>query len=100
MSDVYQVVDVTDWRLDEVDEQLGTKEKYWLRSPSGQRWLFKQVRSREHGEDWAEKIVERLGLHLGLPVATVELAKHEGIRGFVTRTFVPEDARLEHGTNS
>jgi len=97
---VFQIVEVGQWQVDEVDEQLGTKEKSWLRGPSGQRWLFKQVRSTargEPGEDWAEKLVEQLGLHLGLPVATVDLAKRGAKRGIISHNFVPPDARLEHG---
>lgn len=81
-------------------EELGTKEKSWLRGPGNQRWLFKQVRRNqrgEPGEDWAEKVVEQLGLHLGLPVATVELAMRKGNRGIVSQNFVPDGARLEYG---
>lgn len=97
---VYPVLDVSRWRRDEVDEQLGTKEKSWLRDVGDERWLFKEVRSsggRIRGEDWAEKVVEQLGRLLGLPMATVELAIWAGQRGIVTRNFVPDGARLEHG---
>lgn len=97
---VFEVHDVTGWAVDEVDEQLGTKEKRWLISPTEDRWLFKQVRgaeSSQRGEDWAEKIVEQLGLHLGLPVAEVELASSREQRGVISKSFVPPNARLEHG---
>ena len=97
---VFEVVDATRWQLDEVDEQLGTKEKSWLRNPADERWLFKQVRSTaqgEPGEDWAEKVVCELAALIGLPVARVELAMRDGQRGIVSLNFVPDDARLEHG---
>ena len=94
---MFPVVDVSQWQVDEVDEQLGTKEKSWLRNSSDQRWLFKQVRSAEHGEDWAEKLVQQLALHLGLPVANVDLAVLGDRRGVISQNFVPRDARLEHG---
>ncbi len=97
---MYEVFDVSSWRLYEVDEQLGTKEKDWLVGPRGERWLFKQIRTkdgRDRGEDWAEKLVEQLALHLGVPVATAELAARSGARGIISRNFVPEGARLEHG---
>lgn len=97
---MFKVVDATRWPLDEADEPLGTKEKVWLRGPGDLRWLFKQVRSTDlgvRGEDWAEKIVEQLGLHIGLPVATIELASRKGERGIITPSFVPDGSRLEHG---
>lgn len=97
---VFAAIDVSAWRLDEVDEQLGTKEKYWLRDSADERWLFKQVRSHktaELGEDWAEKVVEQVGLHLGLPMARVELAVRRGQRGIISKNFVPRESRLEHG---
>lgn len=94
---MFEVIDVTRWQVDEVDEQLGTKEKCWLQ---GQSWLYKQVRTTLHGhpgEDWAEKLVEQLGLHLGLPMAEIELAVRDGNRGIISRSFVPRGAQLEHG---
>lgn len=97
---MFTVVDVTQWPGDEVDEQLGTKEKSWLRHPGGQRWLFKEVRSSSEGirgEDWAEKVVAQLAQRVGLPVATVELAMRAERRGIISQNFVPDGARLEHG---
>ena len=97
---MFSIVDATKWRVDEVDEQLGTKEKSWLLSPGDERWLFKEVRttgSGHPGEDWAEKLVEQLGLHLGLPVARIDLAQRNGARGIISHNFVPDSSRLEHG---
>jgi len=97
---MFPIVDASSWRIDEVDEQLGTKEKLWLRNSSEQRWLFKQVRAHqtaELGEDWAEKVVEQVGIHLGLPMATVELARRGEKRGILSENFVPLGGRLEHG---
>lgn len=42
-------------------------------------------------------MVEQVGLHLGLPMARVELALRGGRRGIVTANFVSPDSRLEHG---
>lgn len=94
---MFSVIDVSDWAVDELDEQLGTKEKCWLKDRT---WLFKQVREGRDGlsgEDWAEKLVERLGRSLGVPIAEVELATRLGARGIIGRSFVEEGARLEHG---
>lgn len=88
---------MSDWAVDELDEQLGTKEKWWLQDRT---WLFKQVRAGRDGplgEDWAEKVVEQLGRRLGTPVAEVELAIRHGAPGIISRSVVPADARLEHG---
>ncbi len=94
---MFPIIDVSDWVVDELDEQLGTKEKWWL---ADRTWLFKQVRPGQDGpsgEDWAEKIVEELGRRLGLPVAEVELSVRMGVRGIISRSFVEQGARLEHG---
>ena len=50
-------VDVSSFNIDG-DEQMGTKEKFWLRSQEkDERWLWKQARNKDgftRGEDWAE----------------------------------------------
>ena len=40
-------VDVSSFNIDG-DEQMGTKEKFWLRSQEkDERWLWKQARNKE-----------------------------------------------------
>ena len=87
---------------------MGTKPKVWLEDLRGVRWLFKQVREDDQGvrgEDWAEKLACEFGRSLAIPVATVELARHDFARGpsegIVSRTVLPggvsEGWALEHG---
>jgi hypothetical protein len=82
------------------DETSGTEEKYWLRDPDGQRWLFKAVRIRGnhvHGEDWAEKAVAHLARMLGVPCARIELAEMHGSQGLISGDLCPETDELQHG---
>ena len=59
MTDTYPIIELqTDWLLG--DEQMGSKDKFWVRLPSDSNpWLFKYSRvsaGRIPGEHWAEKI--------------------------------------------
>jgi len=72
----------------EVIEQLGSKPKFWFRMQGDdQPWLFKYTRENT-GEDWSEKIASEIAQLLGVPAATVELAKFMGKRGCASRSFV------------
>lgn len=98
VSYLFPVIDVTEWELVE-NEVLGANPKIWVRRPGGGRdrqddWLFKPVvvpesTGRAQGEDWAEKIVSELGGLLGVPCASVELARRGDVRGSVSRNVVP-----------
>ena len=77
-------------------EPMGTKRKFWYRTPDGGRWLFKFNRPA-HGEDWAEKIACEIAELLGLPHAVADLASCENQSGVAVRDFVPEGFRLVHG---
>lgn len=96
-KDLFRVVEVTadaDSR-----EQIGSKAKFWFReAPGNERWLFKEARART-GEDWAEKLAAEIAGLLGLPHATVELARHRGTAGIVTKDFTETRPKLElvHG---
>lgn len=79
----------------EFPEQLGTKEKYWLRI-EGQRYLLKIGRPGT-GENWAEKIASELADLLGLPHAYYDLAIWKGCRGVLSPLVVPETGRLIMG---
>jgi hypothetical protein len=78
------------------DEQLGTKPKFWFDSPGRGRLLFKRGRPNE---DWSEKVAFELAKLLRMPVATVELARHDQHNGVVSLLFVAQDHgdTLAHG---
>jgi hypothetical protein len=87
MSEPYQILEL---RADspEVIEQLGSKRKFWFRiQGDDQPWLFKFTRENT-GEDWSEKIASELAKLLGVPAATVDLARFMGKRGCASRSFV------------
>lgn len=74
-----------------VQEQIGTKEKYWVR---GNRYLFKRGRPRT-GEDWAEVFVSEFCEVLGIPHAKYCFARDwTGKYGVLTESFVPECGSL------
>ncbi len=100
MFPAWHPVDVKEWDSDEIEEQLGTKEKYWVRDPAGTSWLFKYARLRDgvvRGEDWAEWVAHRLGELIGVPTVEIRPAWHDDKRGIVSRSLVPPGCRLEHG---
>jgi len=86
--------------VDEADEPLGTKDKFWVQEKDGTRWLFKFAREKQgvvRGEDWAEWLVHGLANLIGVPTACVRPATAHGSRGIVSRSVVGSDQRLEHG---
>ncbi|GAA2349477.1 hypothetical protein GCM10009854_28850 [Saccharopolyspora halophila] len=100
MFPAWHPVEVKEWDSDETEEQLGTKEKYWVRDPAGTSWLFKYARLRDgvvRGEDWAEWVAHQLGELIGVPTVEVRPALHGDKRGIVSRSLVPSGCRLEHG---
>lgn len=98
------VADVSLWEP-AGDEYLGTKPKQWFRDGDGRLWLWKQSTlnagaSGEYrkGDDGAELIAGRIGMALGIPVATVRLARWGEKYGVVSRrVFDGEDEALAHG---
>ena len=76
-------------------EQLGTKEKIWIKR-GAEDWLLKFGRSGT-GENWAEKAACELARVLGIPCAHYELAIFDGRPGVVSRSIVPHGARLVLG---
>lgn len=98
MTHSFPVINVSPWpRLH--SEQMGTKEKFWCRSPHDDGlWLFKYSRSST-GEDWSEKIAAEIAGRIGLPHAIVELASCEGRRGSLSLDFTNGRSRgvLVHG---
>ena len=96
MPESYPIVEVQeDWALE--DEFLGTKDKFWYRSPSQNTdWLFKYPRPSS-GEHWAEKIAAEMADLLGVLHARVELATFQGYRGSVSESFTRGERELIHG---
>ncbi len=76
----------------EFPEQLGTKDKFWLRIDD-QRHLFKIGRPGT-GENWSERIAAELAELLGLPHAYYDLAFWRGQQGVLSPLFVPQGGRL------
>jgi len=78
-------------------EQLGTKEKFWVKDEEeGIKQLFKIGRDNT-GENWAEKVACEIASLLGLPHAHYELAKYKDKMGTLSNSFIGEDERLVHG---
>jgi len=96
---MFPVVDVSRWSIAK-PESAGGDEKYWLRSPADERWLYKPRTEHDgwvQGEDWAEKISTEVANVLGVPAATVELAVRDGRHGTISRSLRPADWELQHG---
>ena len=78
--------------IEEAMEQMGSKEKFWLRwaRPGEEEaaWLFKYSREGT-GEHWAEKLGAEIAAVLGIPHAEVELAECGGRPGCMLRSFLP-----------
>ena len=78
-------------------EQLGTKEKFWVKnSEEDIKQLFKIGREGT-GENWAEKVASDLAELIGLPHAHYELAQYETRLGSLCDSLVSDDERLIHG---
>ncbi len=100
MSDLGSVTDVTGWILEE-DEQLGARDKVWLREDASDAagwWLFKEPRSRglpELGADlWAEAIASAVTPLVAVPSVEVRFALSGQRPGIVSRKV---DGTLVHG---
>ena len=98
MPDPYPVVEIQEeWLLDEPEEEMGSKKKFWYREEeNGSDWLFKFPRPNT-GEHWAEKIAAEVANLLGIPHAAVELAQFGNDRGSTSESFTPKGYELVHG---
>lgn len=96
MPDPYPVVEIQEeWLLDEPEEEMGSKRKFWYRE-EGSDWLFKFPRPNT-GEHWAEKIAAEVANLLEIPHAPVELARFGDDRGSTSESFTPKGYELVHG---
>lgn len=81
--------------IEQEDEALGTKPKFWFRGADGRRWLFKwSDRPREDGSEW---IAARLARLLDVPAAEIQLARYRGRQGIASPSFLHEGQALFHG---
>lgn len=91
METVFKINDAAPDQL----ETMGTKEKFWFLYKD-EKYLFKIGRYGT-GENWAEVFSSRLCEVLEIPHAVYNFAIWSGIKGVVTKTFVPQFGRLVHG---
>lgn len=110
-----EVEDVSSWELDD-EEWLGDQEKFWLSEPggsaqhTGQRWLFKPSRrvplkgrrgapSREFTwfDAQSELIAYNLAQLLGVPSASIRLARWNDECGCISRDVRRENEDLHSG---
>ncbi|HEX5051457.1 MAG TPA: HipA domain-containing protein [Planctomycetota bacterium] len=84
----YPILDASRWETLE-EESLGTKEKVWLVDGQKRAWLFKHPRPGT-GEHWAEKVAAEIAGLLGIPHATVELARWNDRIGSVSLNFTKD----------
>lgn len=100
MRDLGIVTDVTDW-IREDDEQLGARDKVWLRETTtgtAGLWLFKEPRGRglpELGADlWAEVLASAVAALVSVPAVDVRFAHSGEQRGIISRKV---SGTLVHG---
>lgn len=103
----WRVESIDDWgpsndaaQHETADEPMGTKEKFWTRTPDGREVLFKYARvrhGRTMGEDWVEWVVHQLASLLSIPTAVAIPAKHQGRRGVLSVSVLSPGEQLTHG---
>lgn len=86
------------YEAEQLQEDMGTKPKFWFRHPELGKCLFKQARPNT-GEDWSEKVAAELAHLLGLPHAQQELAVWNNRPGTISPLMMSEDAYLIHGND-
>ncbi|MCU1410595.1 MAG: hypothetical protein JWR04_1302 [Rhodoglobus sp.] len=90
----------------DVDEPMGSKEKWWVDLPWGdRRWLLKLARLDDRdgtvsGEDWAEWVVHHLSALIGVPTAAIRPAMLAERRGIVSESVLHDQLEyLDHGNS-
>lgn len=93
VSALFKIYNISQIAPDE-NEQLGSKEKFWLEHPELGRCLFKKNRSIGVGEDWSEKIAAELCDLIKLPHAKYELAISNSDTGIISQSFLTPSTKL------
>lgn len=91
MSAAFRVIELPQ-RLDQVQEEevMGSKPKFWLLNPrSGRRCLWKEARAGS-GEDWSEKVAQRIAGLVGVPCPRIDLARLGDKHGVLSWDFLWE----------
>ena len=88
-----------EWVLE--SEQLGTKDKFWLKATDGGylsdiEWLFK-FPTAGTGQHWAEKIAYEIARKMHILAPKVELAEMDSELGSITGNFTTDGYDLFHG---
>ncbi len=101
---IWNTIEIDQARDEVGDEQMGTKDKFWVRPPDdGRAWLVKLARTHGsivRGEDWAEWIVHHLANLIGVPTAEVRPALVGRRRGIACRSVLQSELEeLVHGNS-
>lgn len=92
-----ELLDVTNWKIDEKRQVSGTRTKFWLINPqTGHRYLFK-IPKENTGEAWAEKVASEIGKAMGLSIMDVTLAKRDNIIAVLAKNFVNQKEEFYEG---
>lgn len=91
--DLLLLTDLSTWRRAD-DEPLGETDKRWFVDPStNQRWLYKPNRpNRSQDEGSCEAAASRIAKLLGVPAATVDLAKFGETTGCISKNIIRDPA--------
>lgn len=95
MNKKFEIISIPE-NARENTEDTGTKEKFWFQDSQLGLCLYKKAR-KNTGEDWAEKITAELCKLLNIPHAEYELAVYQNEKGVVSKSFLPNNARLVLG---
>lgn len=99
MEDPSDFVDLAAWTPYR-DEPAGENEKTWFQNPEGELWIFKRNRPhRSPNEHATEFIASRLAQLMGVPAATVRLARVGKDIGCISRNVKSDpDNQLDSGS--
>lgn len=95
---LFPIKDITGWEPAN-PEQVGSREKEWLKDLNGRRWLLKFPREDrpEIGELWSEKIACELAELLSLPHVHYDFARSNDRIGVICESFTDAFSDLQLG---
>lgn len=98
---VFDRIDVSHWRVAEVEPQGSNRNRWIEELKPRRRWLHKDTiipsNGIEQGEDWAEVVSSQVAALLGVPCATTRLCMCDGRRGSISLSVVPDGHDLWEG---